>query len=131
MQTTGNPSSSLEGYNTFTDKKMQTLRGAKEKEIQTTAGSQPRMWEYAHIDSTGVFSDFLSSVTPVCARSLQLIQSFATPWVVAHQAPLSRGFSRQEYWNGLPCPPPGDLPGPGIKPESLNVSCIGRWVLYY
>ena len=39
-----------------------------------------------------------------------------TPWTVAHQAPLSMGFSRQEYWSGLPCPPPGDLPNPGIEP---------------
>ena len=38
---------------------------------------------------------------------------------VAHQAPLSMGFSRQEYWSGLPCPPPGDHPDPGIKPVSL------------
>ena len=40
---------------------------------------------------------------------------FATPWTAAHQAPLSMGFSRQEYWSGLPCPPPGDLPDPGIE----------------
>ena len=45
---------------------------------------------------------------------------FATLWTVVHQAPLSMGFSRQEYWSGLPCPPPGDLPDPGIKPESLT-----------
>ena len=44
----------------------------------------------------------------------------ATPWTVAHQAPLSMGFSRQEYWSGLPCPPPGDLPHPGIEPTSLR-----------
>ena len=43
---------------------------------------------------------------------------FVTPWTVAHQAPLSMEFSRQEYWSGLPCPPPGDLPDPGI--ESLS-----------
>ena len=43
---------------------------------------------------------------------------FATPWTVAHQAPLSMGFSRQECWSGLPCPPPGALPNPGIKPRS-------------
>ena len=42
----------------------------------------------------------------------------ATPWTVARQAPLSMGFSRQEYWSGLPCPPPVDLPDPGIKPGS-------------
>ena len=38
-----------------------------------------------------------------------------TPWTVAHQAPLSMGFPRQEYWSGLPFPPPGDLPNPGIE----------------
>ena len=44
--------------------------------------------------------------------------SFATPWTVAHQAPLPMGFPRQEYWSGLPIPFPGDLPDPGIKPVS-------------
>ena len=41
-----------------------------------------------------------------------------TPWTVAHQAPLSMRISRQEYWSGLPCPPPGDLPNPQIEPRS-------------
>ena len=41
-----------------------------------------------------------------------------TPWTVARQAPLTMGFSRQEYWSGLPCPPPEDLPDAGIKPRS-------------
>ena len=44
---------------------------------------------------------------------------FATPWTAAHQAPLSKGFPRQEYWSGLPFPMPGDLPDPGIKAASL------------
>ena len=44
--------------------------------------------------------------------------SFATPWTVALQAPLSMGFPRQEYWSGLPFPSPGDLPDPGIEPRS-------------
>ena len=52
------------------------------------------------------------------AQSLSL---FAGPWTVAHQAPLSMEFSKQEYWSGLPLPPPEDLPNPGIKPTS-NVS---------
>ena len=43
------------------------------------------------------------------------VQLFMTPWTVAHQAPLSVGFSRQEYWRELPCPPPGDLPDGGIE----------------
>ena len=50
------------------------------------------------------------------------VQLFATPWTIAHQAPLSMGFFRQGYWSGLPCPPPGDLPDSGIKPTSLKSS---------
>ena len=46
-------------------------------------------------------------------------QFFVALWTVALQAPLSMGFSRQEYWSGLPFPPPGDLPDPGIEPVSL------------
>ena len=48
------------------------------------------------------------------------VQLFATLWTSACQAHLSMGFSRQEYWSGSPCLPPGDLPDPGIKPESLT-----------
>ena len=58
-------------------------------------------------------------VCVLCAQSLTCIQVFATPWTVAHQAPLSMGFSRQEHWSGLPFPSPWDLPDPGIKPTSL------------
>ena len=47
------------------------------------------------------------------------IRLFVTPWTVAHQAPLSIEFSRQEYWSGLPFPPPGNLPNPGIEPTFL------------
>ena len=48
---------------------------------------------------------------------LSHLQFFAPPRTVAHQAPLSMGFSRQEDWSGLPCPSPGDLPDPGIEPR--------------
>ena len=48
-----------------------------------------------------------------------MANSFETTWAVAHQAPLSMGFSRQEYWSGLPFPPSEDLPDPGIEPMSL------------
>ena len=47
------------------------------------------------------------------------VQLFVTPWTVAHQSPLPMGFSRQEYWSGLPCPPPGALPYPGIESASF------------
>ena len=51
-------------------------------------------------------------------KSLSRVQLFATPWTIAHQAPPSMEFSRQEYWSGLPFPSPGDLPHPGIEPGS-------------
>ena len=51
-------------------------------------------------------------------KSLSCVQLFATLWSIAHQAPLSMGFSRQEYWSGLPFPSPRDLPNPGIGPRS-------------
>ena len=51
-------------------------------------------------------------------KSLSRVWHFVTPLTVAHQAPLSMGFSRQEYWSGLPFPSPGNLPDPGIKPRS-------------
>ena len=55
----------------------------------------------------------------------------ATLWIVARQAPLSMGFSRQEYWSGLPCPPPGDLPNPKIE-QRLNPDLLHcRQILYY
>ena len=48
------------------------------------------------------------------------VRLFVTLWTVARQAPLTMGFSRQEYWSELPCPPPGDLPHPGIEPMSFT-----------
>ena len=64
----------------------------------------------------------------LCAQLLSCVQLFVIPWVVAHPAPLSLGFSRQEHWSGLPFPPPEDLPNPGIEP---SVSCNDRWILYH
>ena len=58
-----------------------------------------------------------SLIAAVCV--LSRVGLFATPWTVACQAPLSVGFPRQEYWRGLPHPPPGDFPDPGIEPTSL------------
>ena len=56
--------------------------------------------------------------TVVIVLSLSHVQLFVTPWTVAHLALLSLGFLRQEYWNGLPFPSPGNLPGLGIEPVS-------------
>ena len=65
----------------------------------------------------GKRNQLLSSVR-VCAQLLSRVWLLVTPWTVARQAPLSMGFSGQEYWNGLPCPPPEDLPDPGVEPTS-------------
>ena len=51
-------------------------------------------------------------------KLLSRVQLFVTPWTVAYQSPPSKGFSRQEYWSGLPFPSPGDLPNLGIEPRS-------------
>ena len=61
-------------------------------------------------------------------RHLSRVLFFATLWTVSCQAPLSMGFSWQEYWSGLPCPPPGDLPDPGIEPASFkSLALVGRF----
>ena len=53
-------------------------------------------------------------------KLLSRVQLFGTPWTIAHQAPPSMEFSRQEYWSELPFPSPGDLPDPGMEPASLG-----------
>ena len=59
-------------------------------------------------------------------RCFHQVQLSGTLWTAAHQAPLSMGFFRQEYWSGLPCPPPGGLPDLGTEPASRIISCIDR-----
>ena len=64
----------------------------------------------------------------MCVQSLSHVRLFMTPWTVALQAPLSMGFSRQEYWSGWPSPPTVDLPKPGIKPRSpVSPALKGRF----
>ena len=63
------------------------------------------------------------------AQLLGCVRLSVAPWTVAREAPLPVEFPRQEYWSGLPFPTPGDLPEPGIKPESLGISYIGRQIL--
>ena len=66
----------------------------------------------------GMLGTCFWSHTQCSAQSLSHVQLFATLWTVARQAPLSMGFSRQEYWSGLLCPFPGELPDPGIEAGS-------------
>ena len=63
------------------------------------------------------FYELLTSLCCMLSR-FSRVRLFATPWTVSHQAPLSMGFSRQEYWDGLPFPSRGNLPDPGLKPGS-------------
>ena len=90
------------------------------------------LWDYSHV----IFSFWISftkmcskqllilynfskfGILFVCAQSLSHVQLFATLRTIACQTPLSMRFSSQEYWSGVPFPPPGDLPKPGIKPTS-------------
>ena len=73
-----------------------------------------RAWRYSR--SKSGFPSHAYSVT-------QVVPDSVTAWTVARQAPLSMGFSRQEYWSGLPFPPPGHLPYAGIKPTSPALAC--------
>ena len=72
--------------------------------------------------------------THTCVLSLQSCLTLCDLWTVPPQAPLSMGFSRQKYWGGLPCPPPGDLPDPGIEPMygsctlTYTIQILRRWL---
>ena len=99
---------------------------------QNTRPSLPSLWDYpslacypgqVHLISHSAFltpqvtdkNELIQPYLLLCACVLSRVQLIAIPPTEAHHAPLSIGFSRQEYWNGLPSPPPGDLPNPGIK----------------
>ena len=91
-------------------------------------------------DAVATLASFMSHCTNIegswhafkcaCIMHAQLLSRvwlFEIPWTVARQAPLSMGFPRQEYWSGLPFPPPGDLPDPGIQPSSpVSPALAGR-----
>ena len=68
---------------------------------------------------TGRILNFSFLIWACVLNHLSHVQLFVTPWTVACQAPLSMGFSRQEYWSGWPCPLPGDFPSPGVESMSL------------
>ena len=68
----------------------------------------------------------MSPTDKICSCVLSCVRLFATPWTVAHQAPLSMRFSMQELWSGLPCPSPRDLPDPGIE-KPMSPVLTGRF----
>ena len=61
------------------------------------------------------------------AKLLSHVQLCSTLWTISRQAPLSMEFSRQEYWSGLPCSPPGDLPNQGLNPRLMSPALVGRF----
>ena len=81
--------------------------------VSSKLGSICRLW-----GQKALGYECQSRNTCVHASCFSRVRLFATPWTAAHQAPLSMGFSRQEYWSGLPCPSPGDFSGPGTEPVS-------------
>ena len=70
------------------------------------------------------------TLNSVCVLVAQSYPTLRNPWTVAHQAPLSMGFSSQEYWSGLLSPPPRDLSNPRAEPMSPESSAPARWILY-
>ena len=85
----------------------------------TLAWKIPWTEEHSGLQSMGVAKSWTPlsyfTFTSYKENSVSRVQLFVTPWTVADQAPPSMGFSRQEYWSGLPFPSPGDLPDPGIE----------------
>ena len=91
------------------------LQGVHTERDEAAACDAPGTKQATH---TACYCDLDGShQTDTCVRA-QAVSNSATPWTVAHQASLAMGLSRQEYWSGLPCPSPGDLPNSGIKPMS-------------
>ena len=88
---------------------------------RTLVGYSP--WGHKESDSNWAHYSFCVHAKEWCPT--------ATLWTVALQALPSMGFSRQEHWNRFPCPPPGDLPNPGLKTWVFFISCIVRWVVYH
>ena len=93
-----------------------TNSGVSHVDHSGTWGHMSTCWNAAHSDANFALN------CAVCV--LSHVRLFVTPWTVVCQVPLSMGFSRQDYWSGLPCPPPEDLPDPGIEPTSLVSSAL-------
>ena len=107
----------------------QELRGQERRVSRSLFSGVNRGWVCWHgqhrQDRTIALNLSMNQVThAVCAQSLSRVRLFVTPWTVAYPAPLSTGFSRQDYWSGLLCPPPGDLPDPGSNQCLL---CLLHW----
>ena len=102
--------------------------------LQSPTHFIPSKPKQCHLCFPGISNEnqqWFSLLSFCCTQPLSSVRLFATPWTVARQSPLSLEFPRQECWSGLPFPPAGELPNPGIKPFISCVSCICRQILYH
>ena len=83
-------------------------------------------WKHVLENKTPILSEPRFSVPSFVIYSLSCVWLFETPWTTDHQAPLSMRIPREEYWRGLPFPPPGDIPDPGIEPVSPSSLPLGH-----
>ena len=92
----------------------------------------PEAWILYYQNKQTYFSLAKNVLIVLVCKSLSCVQLFVTPWTGAHQAPPFMGFSRQEYWSGLPFPSPGDLHNPGLEPghcrQTLPSESLGKTV---
>ena len=95
----------------FNNKPPESVSRGSVEDTSGDQGTQNCDMSLGHFVGLGL--DFLT-----CVLSHSVVSNSATPWTVTCQAPLSLEFSRQKYWSGLPCLPPGDLPHPGIEPRT-------------
>ena len=109
------------------DESPEVCPGAADAEAVSPAPGVGQVWALPVYCWFTMLCSFLlySKVTQL--HTLSHVQLFVTPWAVAHQAPLSLEFSRQDYWSGLPFPSPGDLPDPRIEPRSPGIVRSGRF----
>ena len=100
---------------------LQCMKVKSESEVTQSCPTlrDPMDWSLPGSSVHGIFQARVLEWGAI-AFSLSCVQLFATRWTVTCQAPLSMGFSRQEHWSGLPCPPTGDLPDPKIELDSLR-----------
>ena len=98
---------------------LELMEGYVTKQLEYSLGSKSYGNSLPYQEKkTKTMSNNTACISEIKWKSFSCVWLLKTPWTVACLAPVSVGFSRPEYWSGLPCPPPGDLPNPGIKPRS-------------
>ena len=99
------------------------------KPLKKKGGSEFGKYVYCSHQTNISFLEICLSMSLCSAASV--VSDSLTPWTIAHQAPLLMGFSKQEYWSGLPFPSPGDLPNPGMEPMSLMSPALAGDIRFF